>query len=282
MRPRLAAIDLDGTLLRSDRTISERSRVAIAAAAAAGIDVVVVTARSPRSVGAFAADAGIGGIAVCANGAILFDLDAGAIVAHEPLPADVARRIAHGLRERVPGVAFGWELELRFGSEPAYEAWRDPARWPRPEGSFAPCDVSSWGKPMTKLLARLPDADVAEILGVARELGGEDAVATLAGREYVEVMSRGVAKEAALARLADERGIAAAQVVAFGDQLTDVGMLAWAGLGVAVANAEPEVLEVADEVTASNDEDGVALVLERLAATGASRSGAHPSARSRR
>jgi hydroxymethylpyrimidine pyrophosphatase-like HAD family hydrolase len=53
-------------------------------------------------------------------------------------------------------------------------------------------------------------------------------------------------------------------VVAFGDHLTDAGMLAWAGLGVAVANAEPAVLEAADVVTASNDDDGVALVLERL------------------
>ena len=266
MRARLAAIDLDGTLLRSDRTISERSRRAIATASAAGIEVVVVTARSPRSVGAFAADAGIGGIAICANGAILFDLGARAIVAHEPLPADVALRVAQGLRTRVPGVAFGWELELRFGSEPAYEAWRDPARWPRPEGSFAPCDVSVWGRPMTKLLARLPGADVGEMLAVARDVGGDEVVATLAGHEYVEVMSRGVAKEAALARLATERGLVADDVVAFGDHLTDIGMLAWAGVGVAVANAEPEVLAAADEVTASNDDDGVALVLERLAA----------------
>ena len=265
MKARLAAIDLDGTLLRSDRTISERSRAAVAAAIAAGITVVVVTARSPRSVGAFAADAGIGGIAICANGAILFDLEAEAIVAHEPLPPVVAQRIAHGLRERVPGVAFGWELELRFGSEPAYEAWRDPTRWPRPEGSFPPCDVSSWERPMTKLLVRLPGTDLAEVLAVARELGREDTVATLAGQEFVEVMTRGVAKEAALARLAAERGIAAKEVVAFGDHLTDLGMLAWAGLGVAVANAEREVIEAADEVTASNDEDGVALVLERLA-----------------
>lgn len=278
MTARLAAIDLDGTLLRSDRTISGRSRAAIAGATAAGITVVVVTARSPRSVGQFAADAGIGGIAICANGAVLFDLDTEAIVSHEPLPPDVAQRIATGLRERVPGVAFGWELELRFGSEPAYEEWRDPARWPRPDGSFAPCEVASWGRPMTKLLARLPGADVGELLAVAREVGGDDAVATLAGREYVEVMSRGVAKEVALARVARRRSIAAEEVVAFGDQLTDLGMLVWAGLGVAVANAEPEVLRAADEVTASNDEDGVALVLERLV----SRPGARRSARTRR
>ncbi len=265
MRARLAAVDLDGTLLRSDGTISERSRTAIAAARAAGIDVVVVTARSPRSAADIAADAGIGGTAICANGAIVFDLASRTIVRHEPLSAELARRVATGLRERVPGVAFGWELELRFGSEPAFEAWRDPSRWPRPEGSFPPCDVRDWPRPMTKLLARLPGADLAEVLGIARELGGDEIEVTLAGHQFVEVTARGASKEAALARLAGERGIAPSEVVAFGDHLTDSGMLTWAGLGVAVANAEEAVLGAADAVTTSNDEDGVARVLERLA-----------------
>jgi Cof subfamily protein (haloacid dehalogenase superfamily) len=263
---RLAAIDLDGTLLRSDRTISERSRAAIAAAGAAGIDVVVVTARSPRSVSDFAAAAGIGGTAICANGAIVFDLASETILRHEPLAPGLARRMADGLRERIPGIAFGWELELRFGSEPAYEAWRDPTRWPRPVGSFPPCPVESWEEPMTKLLARLPDADLDDVLRIARELGGDEVEVTLAGQEFVEVTARGVAKATALARLTEERGVPPSAVVAFGDHLTDAGMLAWAGLGVAVANAHAAALAAADEVTASNDEDGVALVLERLLA----------------
>jgi Cof subfamily protein (haloacid dehalogenase superfamily) len=267
VRARLAAIDLDGTLLHSDLTVSNRTRAALLAARRVGIVVVPVTARSPRSVRTIALGAGIGGLAICANGATDYDLDAGTIVRHEPLDAEVAHRIARGLRERVPGVAFGWELELCFGSEPAYESWRDGTSWPRPEGSFPPCDVLDWHEPMTKLLARLPGADLDEVLSEARELGGEDTVVTLAGREFVEVMARGVAKEAALARLAQERGIDASEVVAFGDHLTDVGMLAWAGLGVAVANAHPAALEAADEITASNDDDGVALVLERLVAT---------------
>ena len=92
----------------------------------AGIDVILATARSPRSVQGIASDAGLGGIAVCANGAIVYDLDAQQIVAHTPLEATVAHRLVQGLRERVPGIVFGWELELRFGSEPAYEALRDP------------------------------------------------------------------------------------------------------------------------------------------------------------
>jgi Cof subfamily protein (haloacid dehalogenase superfamily) len=277
---RLAAIDLDGTLLRSDTTISDRSRAALADARAAGIDIVLVTARSPRSVRVIARDAGLGGLAICANGATLYDLDSETIVRHTTLDAATVHRIVRGLRERIPGIAFGWELELRFGSEPAYEAQRDAAWWPRPDDAYPACDALEWHEPMTKLLARLPGVDLDDVLAHARELGADEASVTLTGDAFVEVMAAGVAKEAALAALAAERGIAPGEVVAFGDQLTDAGMLAWSGLGVAVANAHRSALEAADEVTASNDEDGVAVVLERLASL--SRGAARPSARSRR
>jgi hydroxymethylpyrimidine pyrophosphatase-like HAD family hydrolase len=78
----------------------------------------------------------------------------------------------------------------------------------------------------------------------------------------------GVTKASALAALAARARIPAAEVIAFGDMPNDLPMLAWAGRAVAVANAHPAVLAAADEVTASNDDDGVALVLERLAGDG--------------
>jgi Cof subfamily protein (haloacid dehalogenase superfamily) len=264
--PRLVAIDLDGTLLRSDRTVSPRSRAAVAAVRSAGVAVVVATARSPRSVRDLAADAGIGGLAICANGATVYDLEEDRLVAHTPLPAATAHALVRGLRERFPGIVFGWEHELRFGSEPAYEALREPQWWPRPEGAYEPCDPLEWTLPMTKLLARLPAADLDELFAAATALAGDDATATMAGTTFVELLAPGVGKEAALARLAADHGLAADDVVAFGDHLTDRAMLAWAGHGVAVANAHPAVLAVADEISASNDDDGVAIVLERIAA----------------
>lgn len=262
--PRLAAIDLDGTLLRSDRTVSERSRAAIASARAAGIDVVVATARSPRGAVPLAREAGIGGLAICANGATVYDLDACRIVRHTPLDVATAHQLVRGLRERFPEIVFGWEHELRFGSEPAYEALRQPQWWPRPADAHEPCDPLEWTLPMTKLLARLPEADLEQLLAVAAELAGDDASTTLAGDAFIEMAAPGVGKDVALARLASERGLAAEDVVAFGDHLTDRAMVAWSGHGVAVANAHPAVIAVADEVCASNDEDGVAVVLERL------------------
>jgi hydroxymethylpyrimidine pyrophosphatase-like HAD family hydrolase len=77
-------------------------------------------------------------------------------------------------------------------------------------------------------------------------------------------MACGVSKASTLEQLIDEEGLTASDVVAFGDMPNDVEMIAWAGHGVAVANAHPEVLAVADEVTGTNDADGVAEVLERL------------------
>lgn len=275
---RLVALDLDGTLLRSDLTVSERSREAIAAARADGRTVTVVTARSPRSVRQIAKDAGLTGRAICANGATIFDLDADEIAAHRPLSADVAHRLVVGMREVAPHVVFGWEHELRFGSEPAYEAARDASWWPRPDGAFPPVDADAWGRPMTKLLARLPGTDLDAVLVEAQRLAAGDAEVTLTGNAFVEFMAAGVSKHAALEEVSAAMGVPRAAVVAFGDHVTDVGMLRWAGLGVAPANAHPAALEAADEVTASNDDDGVALVLERLL----SRAGASRSARSRR
>lgn len=261
---RLVAIDIDGTLLRSDLTVSARSRSALAAARDAGLEIVLATARSPRTARLIATEAGLGGVAVCANGAIVYDLDRDRILEHTPLAARTVHRLVAGLRARVPGVVFGWEHELRFGSEPAYEQHRGDGWWPRPDDAYPPCDPLSWTRPMTKLLARCPGADLEELLAVVRELANGQAAATLAGDSFVELVAAGVGKEQALATLAAGRGIDSTGVVAFGDHLTDAAMVAWAGHGVAVANAHPSVLAVADEVAPSNDDDGVAIVLERI------------------
>ena len=266
--PRLLAVDLDGTLLREDLSVSDRTRAALAAMRESGAEVVIVTARSPRTVRDIAREAGIVGRAICANGATIYDLDRDEIVDHTPLANDVGRDVAHGLRLEVPSVVFGWELELRFGSEPAYEALRTSSWWPRPDGSFAPCDVLAWEQPFTKLLGRVETTALADAYAVAVEVAGSRASVTLTGDAFVEMMAPGVSKRSALEGLAAELGMSAADVVAFGDQLTDVGMLEWAGHGVAMANGSPEALAAADEVAPSNDADGVAVALERLLSEG--------------
>ncbi len=116
------ATDLDGTLLRTDGTVSGRTRRSIARAREAGIVVVLVTARSPRTLRPLAQQVGVGDLAICCNGAIVYDLAAEAIVAHAPLASGVAQWIVTALRAAVPDVCFAVERGVRAGRDPRYAA----------------------------------------------------------------------------------------------------------------------------------------------------------------
>ena len=257
--PRLAAIDLDGTLLRSDGTVSERTRDALRDVRSAGVEIVIASARGPRGVTEVAAAAALTGTAICSNGAMLLDLETGEIDRLRAIETEVALGLVHALRERLPGILFAVESKA-FAHEPGFSAWD----WQPPAGTRVADAVELLEEPATKLILRHTDHELEAVAAVARELAGDDAAVYLSGEWVVEISTAGVNKAAALAELCEERGIVAAEVIAFGDHLNDLPMLSWAGHAVAVANAHPEVVEIADEVTASNDEDGVALVLERL------------------
>jgi Cof subfamily protein (haloacid dehalogenase superfamily) len=259
---RLVASDLDGTLLLPDETVSQRTRAALAAARDAGITVVLVSGRPPRSLGPIAGRIGVGGIAICANGAVIWDLDTGTMVDSAPLVGELATRLVHGLREAIPGALFAVELEGSFGRE---AGWSDGLVAAPPDMLEADALELITG-PVTKLLVRHPTMEFAEVTERARRVVGEDAMVTWAGLRLVEISAAGVTKASALERLCRRLGIAADEVVAVGDMPNDLAMLAWAGTAVAVANADRSVLEAADEVTASNTDDGVALLLERLVA----------------
>ena len=167
------------------------------------IEVVVATARSPRSARDLAADAGIGGIAICANGATLYDLDTDTVVAHTPLAAPTAHVLVRGLRERFPGSCSAGSTSSASAASLPTRRCATPDWWPRPDDAYEPCDPLEWTLPMTKLIARLPDADLEHVLAVAAELAGDDASTTLAGDSFVEMAAAGVGKEAALAAARD-------------------------------------------------------------------------------
>jgi Cof subfamily protein (haloacid dehalogenase superfamily) len=260
---RLVASDLDGTLLRPDETVSDRTRAALEAARDAGITVVLVSGRPPRSLGPIAERIGVGGIAICANGAVVWDLDAQTMVDSTPLAAELASRLVHALREAIPGALFAVELEGGFGRE---AGWSD--------GLVAtPADVLEADAlelitgPVSKLLVRHPTMPFAEVAERARRAIGDDAVATWAGLRLVEISAAGVTKAFALERLCHRLGIAASQVVAIGDMPNDLAMLDWAGTAVAVANAQQLIKDTADLIVPSNVDDGVAILLERIVAT---------------
>ncbi len=257
---RLIATDLDGTLLRSDGTVSERTRRAIAHAREAGIAVVLVTARSPRTLRPLAQQIGVTGLAICLNGAVVYDLSTEAIVAHTPLSSAVAQRLVSALRATVPDVCFAVERGVQAGHDPRYAALR-PIVDDHP--SLIADALTLCAEDVTKLLVHHPAMPLPDLLRTTREIAGEAAVVTHSSILFVEVSAAGVTKATALERLCAHLGVDAAAVVACGDMPNDLPMLHWAGHSVAVANAHPDVLAAVAEVTLFNDEDGVARVLER-------------------
>jgi len=117
------------------------------------------------------------------------------------------------------------------------------------------------------MLVRHPTLPASELYEhIAPLLNSKDYSVTYSFSGYLEIALGGVHKGEALATLCAQLGIAAHEVVAFGDMPNDLPLLQWAGLGVAVANAHPMVLQAADAVTLSNAEDGVAHMLEQLMA----------------
>jgi hypothetical protein len=260
--PKVVATDLDGTIVRSDGTISERTLAALQAAEDAGALVIVVTGRPPRWLKGIAAATGQHGLAICANGALVYDLTAGEVVASRPMPEELVADVMGRLRGAVPDITFAVEcINGEFIHEPTYIP-----RWtPEPDTVVGEI-LASLTMPVAKLLARQEGMSSDTLLGLARGTIDADA-ATLTHSSIdglLEINGPGVTKASTLERFIGERGLTASDVVAFGDMPNDVEMLAWAGRGVAVANAHPEVMAVVDEVTLSNDDDGVAVVLERL------------------
>ncbi len=256
----LVATDLDGTLLRSDGSVSDRSRAALAAAEEAGLLVVFVTGRPPRWMSSIAEASGHRGVAVCANGAALYDLHTEQIVTEHLLDSARASELVELLRAELPGCAFAVERGFDFAHEPAYKMV-----WEAPDYFVVDELAAMLSEPMVKLLARHDTLGHDEFIAAAARVVGGRATVTWAGDDgLLEISAVGVTKAFALEQVAADAGIAAAEVVAFGDMPNDLPMLTWPGHAVAVEGAHPDVLAAADEITAPNDDDGVARVIERL------------------
>jgi hydroxymethylpyrimidine pyrophosphatase-like HAD family hydrolase len=255
---RLVATDLDGTLLRSDGTISARTERALRAARRVGVVIVAVTGRPPRWVEGLHETLGVEPVISCMNGALLLDARTGIELDHQPIAGDTALLLAAALRDALPGVVFACQVRGEFRHEPAYV----PAVTVTPSRVGA-LETLVTGE-VTKLIVRHPNLTHEEVVHTARLVVADRAEVTFSGGQIVEISARGVHKGAALLHVASRHGVAIAYTIAFGDAPNDVQMLRTAGVGVAVANAHPEAINAADEVAASNDHDGVARTLERL------------------
>jgi Cof subfamily protein (haloacid dehalogenase superfamily) len=262
VRPRLIATDLDGTLLRSDGSVSDRTRAALAAVRAAGVEVVLCTARPPRWLHALAHVVGDHGTVLCGNGAFVYDVPTRTVVHDTGFARVDVLAIVADVRASLPRAGFAVERRDGMRIERGY---RSPHGEDLPNevhvDSLAELDETVVGK----LLVTCATTPTDLFLGLVAQVVGTRGIVAYSGvAGLAEVSAPGVTKAAALASWCQARGIPAEAVWAFGDMPNDLPMLRWSGRAFAVANAHPDVLALADDVAPSNDADGVAWVLERL------------------
>lgn len=258
-RPRLVATDLDGTLVHPDGSVSDRTRRVLVEVERSGVPVVFVTGRPLRWAEEVFAYVGDHGLAVVSNGGLVWDVARAAPHLVRPIEREVGLEVFRLIRAAVPGSVFAVETLDGIGLEPDFLE-----RYPPPDGSRRGPVEELFVEPAVKLLARHEvlaaqdfwDAAEAAVQGLAT-------ITWSSSSSLLEISAAGVTKASTLALLCTDLGIDASDVIAFGDMPNDLPMLTWAGHSVGMANAHPDVLALVDEVTASNDDEGVAQVLER-------------------
>lgn len=261
---RVIATDLDGTLLRSDGTISPRTLAALEAAETAGLTVVFVTGRPVRWMEDLFAHVGSHGVAILSNGALVWDVERSLPISERPIAPGTLGEVCEALRQVAPDLMFGFE-RLNGLSVEAEFLGPNTGAFAAHAGTLA--EIST--EPALKLLARLHEGDADALRANAQVAAGHLVEITGSMKTpLLEMSALGVTKATTLDGWCAERGLTAANVVAFGDMPNDLDMLGWAGRSYAMANAHPSVTAAATHATASNDDDGVAQVIEELLAEG--------------
>lgn len=261
---KLVATDLDGTLLRDDKTVNAWTRSVLDACEAQGILVVPVTARQPRGLAAIADDVGLTGWSICVNGALARHISTGEVLVERLVQPEAMRRVVALLGEQVPGAVFAAVRDLgeTFVVQPGYrELTRPGDHQPAMDHAVDAGLDEVLAAPALKFLARHPQASSIQMARLVRQAAIDGVHATTSGADFVEMAAGGVTKATGLAALCERLGIDRSEVAAFGDAPNDVEMLSWAGTSWAVANACDEVRAVATHSTTSNMDDGVGRAL---------------------
>ncbi|WP_121257553.1 HAD family hydrolase [Nocardioides ferulae] len=258
--PRLVATDLDGTLVRSDGTVSDYTRDVLLEVERRGVPVVFVTGRPLR----WAADVfdyvGEHGLAIVSNGALVWDVAADAARLTRPIPAELVLEVCRELREAVPGTAYAVEGDHGIALEPQFRE-----RYQVPDGARRGPLEELVAEPVLKLLARHEELSPQEFWDLAEEiLLGRLVITWSSSTTLLEISGPGVTKATTLELLCRDLGVAAGEVLAFGDMPNDLPMLSWAGTAYAMADAHPTVTAAASHIAPGHDDDGVAKVLAEV------------------
>lgn len=256
----LIALDLDGTLLAPDESISAANRAAISRALKSGIRVVLVTGRGVDTPIRVSRELGLNLPVICAHGALTKDFGANRTLAHIPVPLEYAKAMLEFAdRNNVNVAVYADEMFWRATGSNIYmqdmlgPGWREIPSLLDTLKTGAPTFLRFLGAPAVDAMQR----EFADLpLTYLRETW----------KDLVEcvVLNRDANKKNALVRLCADFQIPSERVLAIGDSFNDVPMLRWAGIGVAMANASPEVRQAVLYSTADNVNDGVAAAIERF------------------
>lgn len=256
MRFAVLATDLDGTLLRSDRTVSPRTRRALVSARERGARHVVVTGRQVSGCRALLDDLGYRGVAVCSQGAQVYDHDRGRLL----WSATLDRATARDLVERVTAEAGPVGVAVATAGLTG-RVLLTPGFYSRPGPEHETVDARRlWSRPIEKLFLRHKPLGAAGLAALVTRLSGDSVTVTWSHGTVAEILPAGVTKAHGLALA----GFTGSDTIAFGDMPNDIPMFEWSAYGVAMGNAGAALKAVADEVAPSNDDDGVAVTLESL------------------
>jgi Cof subfamily protein (haloacid dehalogenase superfamily) len=261
-RYKLLAADLDGTLMGDDFTISPRVKAAIHQAIEQGVYVTLATGREYSTAIEYARELKITTPLICYQGGQIRDPSSGEVLRSVTMPRALAEEAIRLARAR------HWTLCLYVGDRIYLDEIARPSGFSEfligVDVHYVPDLATVLDSEPIKfiLIADEAQADCIEEELRARMDGRLNIVRS--HRFFVEGNPLQATKGQALARLAELLGVARSEVMAIGDQGNDADMVAWAGLGVAMGNAVPQVKAVADYVAPSVDEDGVAVVIERF------------------
>jgi Cof subfamily protein (haloacid dehalogenase superfamily) len=260
----LVAIDLDGTLLNSAKQVTVTTAAILRRARQeAGVHVVLASARPPRSVMPFYNLLDLDTPMICYNGALVLDPAAGTVILHRPIAAGIARGIVDLARREYPQVLVSAEVLDRW-----YTDRLDPAFLAETGKMFTPdviAPVDQWlTGSVTKLLLLGQPEPLLNLGHAIVQAYPRQITVMITENHLLQICHVTVSKAKALRAVAGELGVARHEVMAIGDNDNDVEMLQWAGIAVAMGNASPGVLAVADYVTDHHDADGAANAILRL------------------
>lgn len=253
--------DLDGTLLRSDGSLSPTTMSVLDTLMGLGVPLVVATARTPRALQKVSGHDHLGRV-VCANGAILWDAKRDEVVKESCFDPPALAVAVHRLQETLPGAGVALLSARTMFLDETYLGLRNK----RAEGAevFSDIDLVLSRHRIVMVAVRHPRLVADHFLTPTVAAFAGVGLASFAGMTVVDVVPQATTKAVAVAEEMASKGCAAEATVAFGDMPNDLPLLGWAGWACAVANSHPDVLEAADEVVPSNNDDGVARTVQRL------------------